>query len=109
MRKIEKKVPEPKKEEVKRSRVKIPKAKKYEELPEIPDYERPELEEYEESEFDPTKPGQKQKVTAGKVPQQGTEKEAEVEERSKVGVAKVLFVFYSQSLYLFWVLSVLFI
>jgi hypothetical protein len=37
-----------------------PKAKKaskskYEELPEIPDYERPVLEKYEESAFDPTK------------------------------------------------------
>lgn len=37
-----------------------PKAKKatksrYEELPEIPDYERPELEKYEESDFDPSK------------------------------------------------------
>lgn len=46
---------EPKKEEVKRSKVKIPKAKKYEDLPEIPDYERADLEVYEESEFDPTK------------------------------------------------------
>lgn len=37
-----------------------PKAKKaakskYEELPEIPDYERPELEKYEESAFDASK------------------------------------------------------
>lgn len=37
-----------------------PKAKKatkakYEELPEIPDYERPKLEKYEKSDFDPTK------------------------------------------------------
>lgn len=37
-----------------------PKAKKaakskYEELPEIPDYERPPLEKYEKSDFDPTK------------------------------------------------------
>lgn len=37
-----------------------PKAKKatkskYEELPEIPDYERPELEKYEESDFNPSK------------------------------------------------------
>lgn len=31
------------------------KKKKYEDLPEIPDYERPELEKYEESDFDPTK------------------------------------------------------
>lgn len=46
---------EPKKEEVKRTKVKVPKAKKYEDLPEIPDYERPELEVYEESEFDPSK------------------------------------------------------
>lgn len=42
-----------------------PKAKKatkskYEELPEIPDYERPELEKYAESAFDPSK---KDKVT----------------------------------------------
>lgn len=27
----------------------------YEDLPEIPDYERPELEKYEKSDFDPTK------------------------------------------------------
>lgn len=46
---------EPKKEEVKRAKVKIPKAKKYEDLPEIPDYERPELEIYEESAFEPSK------------------------------------------------------
>lgn len=37
-----------------------PKAKKatkskYEELPEIPDYERPELEKYEETDFNPNK------------------------------------------------------
>jgi hypothetical protein len=37
-----------------------PKAKKatkskYEDLPEIPDYERPELEKYEQSDFDPSK------------------------------------------------------
>lgn len=46
---------EPKKIEVKKTKVKIPKAKKYEELPEIPDYERPELEVYEASDFDPNK------------------------------------------------------
>lgn len=46
---------EPKKEEVKHTKIKVPKAKKYEDLPEIPDYERPELEVYEESEFDPAK------------------------------------------------------
>lgn len=28
---------------------------KYEELPEIPDYERPPLEKYEKNDFDPTK------------------------------------------------------
>lgn len=55
LRKIVKKVEEPKKEEPKRTKVKIPKAKKYEDLPEIPDYERPDLEIYEESEFDPSK------------------------------------------------------
>lgn len=46
---------EPKKDEPKRTKVKIPKTKKYEDLPEIPDYERPVLEVYEESEFDPSK------------------------------------------------------
>lgn len=45
---------EPVKKEVKKTKVKIPKAKKYEELPEIADYERPELEKYEASDFDPT-------------------------------------------------------
>lgn len=49
-----------------------PKAKKaakskYEELPEIPDYERPELEKYEESDFDPSK---KEKVQVTKTPNQ---------------------------------------
>lgn len=55
LKKVVKPKEEPKKEEVKRTKVKIPKAKKYEDLPEIPDYERPELEVYEESAFDPTK------------------------------------------------------
>lgn len=55
LKKVVKPKEEPKKEEVKRAKVKIPKAKKYEDLPEIPDYERPELEVYEESAFDPAK------------------------------------------------------
>lgn len=55
LKKVVKPKEEPKKEEVKRTKVKIPKAKKYEDLPEIPDYERPELEVYEESAFDPNK------------------------------------------------------
>lgn len=55
MKKVLKPKEEPKKEEVKRTKVKVPKAKKYDDLPEIPDYERPELEVYEESEFDPSK------------------------------------------------------
>lgn len=32
---------------------------KYEDLPEIPDYERPDLETYEKTDFDPTKPPKK--------------------------------------------------
>lgn len=55
LKKVVKPVEEPKKEEVKRTKVKVPKAKKYEDLPEIPDYERPELEVYQESEFEPSK------------------------------------------------------
>lgn len=100
MRKIEKKVVEPKKEEVKRSRVKIPKAKKYEELPEIPDYERPELELYEESEFDLAQKAQKELLTQGKQPDQGVEGAGEAADRAKNGVPKVflfcyLIIFYS--------------
>lgn len=36
-------------------KVKKAKASKYEELPEIPDYERPVLEKYDKSDFDPSK------------------------------------------------------
>lgn len=56
MRKVQvKPKEEPKVAEVKKTKAKIAKPKKYEELPEIPDYERPELEVYEESDFDPNK------------------------------------------------------
>lgn len=55
LKKVLKPKEEPKKEEVKKTKPKVQKAKKYEDLPEIPDYERPVLEVYEESEFDPTK------------------------------------------------------
>lgn len=43
-----------KKDEPKKTVKKVTKKPKYEELPEIPDYERPQLEVYEKSEFDPT-------------------------------------------------------
>lgn len=50
---------EPQKAEETKKKVKVSKPKKYEELPEIPDYERPVLEVYEQSEFDPNKPEKK--------------------------------------------------
>lgn len=88
LKKVLKPKEEPKKEEVKRTKVKLPKAKKYGDLPEIPDYERPELEVYEESEFDPskaTKPGEQpsQKSEAG------VESQAESLEPTKNGLPKV--------------------
>lgn len=51
-----KKAPEKPKEEPKpepkKTKVRVAKAKKYEDLPEIPDYERPDLETYERTEMD---------------------------------------------------------
>lgn len=90
MRKVVKKVEEPKKEEVKRTKVKIAKPKKYEELPEIPDYERPELEKYEETPFELGKPSEKAVATPGKVSDQGVESTAATPELSKNGLPKVL-------------------
>lgn len=90
LRKVEKKVEEPKKEEVKRTKVKVPKAKKYEELPEIPDYERPELEVYEESAFDALAPGERTKLSPLEKPQIGVESKIEKPiEPIKNGVQKV--------------------
>lgn len=46
---------EPKQEQTKTKTKTKPKAKsKYEDLPEIPDYERPQLEKFEKPEFDPS-------------------------------------------------------
>lgn len=90
LRKVVKKVEEPKKEEVKRTKVKIAKPKKYEELPEIPDYERPELEKYEESPFELGKPLEKAVATPSQVSEQGVESTAALEP-SKNGSAKVIF------------------
>lgn len=92
MRKIEKKVEEPKKpEEPKKTKVKVAKAKKYEELPEIPDYERPVLEKYEETAFDATGPGERTKLSPLQKPESGvrskTEKPAEP---AKNGLPKVM-------------------
>lgn len=64
---------EPVKKEVKKTKVKVPKAKKYEELPEIPDYERPQLEVYEESDFNQSKAGEKQIIRPTAQTQHGTE------------------------------------
>lgn len=94
LRKVVKKVEEPKKEEPKRTKIKIPKAKKYEDLPEIPDYERPELEIYEESEFDPSK-----LEKAVPTPLQEIEKRAEssqqpAQQTTKNGLPKVKFVLF---------------
>lgn len=70
---------EPVKKEVKKTKVKIPKAKKYEELPEIPDYERPQLEVYEESEFNQSKAGERTQLERPSVqPLQATEHTAPV-------------------------------
>lgn len=72
-----------------KTKVKIPKAKKYEELPEIPDYERPELEKYEESEFELSKKaGEREEQTATAKPQRAVESIQE-EEKPKNGLAKV--------------------
>lgn len=81
---------EPKKEEVKRTKVKISKPKKYEELPEIPDYERPELESYEETPFELTKPMERAVPTPGKVSEQGVQSTAAVAQQAKNGLAKVI-------------------
>lgn len=93
MKKVLKPKEEPKKEEVKRTKVKVPKAKKYEDLPEIPDYERPELEIYEESEFDPskaTKPGE-QPAQKSETP---VESQAQSLESTKNGLPKVSWLLY---------------
>lgn len=68
---------EPKKAAEKKTKAKVSRPKKYEELPEIPDYDRPVLEVYEQSDFDPTKPERKLSVSPAQ-PQQATQ--AEVEE-----------------------------
>lgn len=81
---------EPKKEEVKRTKVKVPKAKKYEDLPEIPDYERPELEVYEESAFDPSKLTKPSNETL-KPADAGVESQAKLAEPAKNGLPKVCF------------------
>lgn len=91
LRKVEKKVEEPKKEEVKKTRVRVPKAKKYEDLPEIPDYERPELEIYEESEFDASK-RDKSVESLAKPADRAVESKSEPEiERDRNGLPKVDF------------------
>lgn len=82
---------EPVKKEVKKTKVKIPKAKKYEELPEIPDYERPQLEIYEESEFSQNKAGEKQLIIPTQQTQQATQHKQEADEPlvAKNGLGKV--------------------
>lgn len=88
LKKVLKPKEEPKKEEVKRTKVKVSKPKKYEDLPEIPDYERPELEVYEESEFDPSK-ATKSVDQAAKVPEVPVMSMAEADEPTKNGLPKV--------------------
>lgn len=90
LRKVEvKPKEEPAKKEVTKTKVKIPKAKKYEELPEIPDYERAELEKYEESEFELSKKaGEKEEMSVTAKPQQAVESIQE-EEKPKNGLPKV--------------------
>lgn len=97
MPKLRKTAAPPKEEpkpEPKKTKAKVVKPKKYEDLPEIPDYERPELEKYEKSDFTATEfdrktelPGklEKQAVeTPGKQPEQGV---------LKNGVEKVSFAY----------------
>lgn len=88
LKKVLKPKEEPKKEEPKRTKVKVQKAKKYEDLPEIPDYERPELEVYEESQFDPSKATKavEQPTQQAKTPVEST---AEAIEPKKNGLPKV--------------------
>lgn len=90
LRKVEvKPKEEPAKKEVTKTKVKIPKAKKYEELPEIPDYERAQLEVYEESEFELSKKaGEKEESISTAKPQQAVESIQE-EEKPKNGLPKV--------------------
>lgn len=92
LKKVLKPKEEPKKEEVKKTKVKISKPKKYEDLPEIPDYERPELEVYEESDFDPLKPTKTgdQQLKVSELP---VITMAEVDEPTKNGLPKVRFLF----------------
>lgn len=73
---------EPQKAEEKKTKAKVSKPKKYEELPEIPDYERPVLEIYEQSEFDPNKP-EKKVTTPGPQSQNATSLSAEPEPEPK--------------------------
>lgn len=96
LRKVEvKPKEEPAKKEVTKTKVKIPKAKKYEELPEIPDYERAQLEVYEESEFELSKKaGESEELTATAKPQQAVESIQE-EEKPKNGLAKVGVIFHT--------------
>lgn len=90
LRKVAPKVePEKPKEEPKKKKVVKPKAKKYEDLPEIPDYERPELEKYERNEFEAS---QREKAISTPVsqPQQATPSVAEpAEDKPKNGLPKV--------------------
>lgn len=90
-------VEEPKKEEAKRTKVKVAKAKKYEELPEIPDYERPVLEKYEESAFEPTAPAGRTKLSPLQKPEVGVqskiEKPAEPENNGLPKVGSMCFPF----------------
>lgn len=94
-----KKVEEPKKEEVKRTKVKISKPKKYEDLPEIPDYERPELEIYEESEFEPSKL-ERAVDEPTKQTETPTISVAEIAEPSKNGLPKVSVVRFVNNQYI---------
>lgn len=100
MKKVAKAVKEePKKEEVKKVKVKVAKAKKYEDLPEIPDYERAVLEVYEESEFDLSKgdKGPPEAITQVGKP---TATKLEVSEPAKNGLPKVSFVACTVAIYL---------
>jgi hypothetical protein len=81
----------PKEEPVLKKKTKVvAKKPKYEELPEIPDYERPELETYNKYEDEARQAEAKlQEISQGQKPQQATQSAApEPEKTTKNGVAK---------------------
>lgn len=92
LRKVAEKPKEVPKEEPKKVKRKVVAKPKYEELPEIPDYERPELEKYEKTDLDEKEreKAQKQLPTKTEKPQMSTVEEGTVAN----GLPKVSYYFY---------------